>query len=371
MMLVAALMLSIFCQASEPTAPAKLSERATLVKIFEALNGAAWSERDKKGWCTDAPLGEWAGVDVDAEGNVVKLKLPLSNVKGTLPAEVENLTSLKYLEIRFFNMKTGNQNPVPACVFQMTSLENLRLSVYTSNTDEYIQLPAAINLPNIKYLILSEVKGDLRQLGTCTNVEQITLKNCTPDIPDEIANCTKLNLLYWESQGTPTKPLTPELAKLSNLSKLEIYAKTPYGEKLPDFIWSISSLKVLALKNVASNHGELDAKKVAQLPSIENLRLIKNGITNLPEDLFAIATIKYLTLSDNAISGKIPASIGNSNLYSLDLDGNAELTGKIPDSMGNLKNLYSLSLKRTAVEQKIPKSVQALPRFESFSQRIF
>lgn len=371
MMLVVALMLSIVCKANDMAVSATLDERATLVKIFEALNGQNWSERDRKGWCTDAPMSEWAGVSVNSEGKVVRLKLPLSNVKGVLPDEIQNLSSLTYLEIRFFNMRTGFKNPVPACVFQMSSLENLKLSVYTSNADEYIQLPATFNLPNLKYLVLSEVKGDLHQLGSCTNLEQITLKNCTPDIPAEIADCAKLNLLYWEGEGAPNQPLTPELAKLSKLSRLEIYTKTPYDEKLPDFIWNMGSLKVLVLKNVASNHGELDAKKVAQLPSIENLRLIKDGITNLPEGLFAIPTLKYLTLSDNAISGKIPASIGNSNLQSLDLDSNAGLTGKIPDSMGNLKDLYSLSLKKTGVDQKIPKSVEELPRFKSFGERIF
>lgn len=371
MMLVAAMMLSIVCQATEPTAPATLDERATLVKIFEALNGQNWSERDKKGWCTDAALGEWNGVTVNNEGKVVRLKLPLSNVKGVLPAEIQNLSSLTYLEIRFFNLKTEFKNPVPACVFQMPTLENLKLSVYTDKEEQYIQLPQNFNLPNLKYLILSNVVGDFHQLATCANLEQITISSSTPDIPDEIGKCSKLGLIYWENNKTPTKPLTAELAKLTQLSKLEIYNKTPFEEKIPDFIWNISSLKLLVLKNVASNHGELDAKKVAQLPSIENLRLMNDGITNLPEGLFAIPTLKYLTLSGNAIKGKIPASIGNSNLQSLDLEGNAELTGKIPDSMGNLKDLYSLDLRKTGIEQKIPKSVQELPRFSSFGERIF
>ena len=77
MMLVVALMLSIVCKANEMTVPATLDERATLVKIFEALNGQNWSERDRKGWCTDAPMSEWAGVSVNSEGKVVRLKLPL------------------------------------------------------------------------------------------------------------------------------------------------------------------------------------------------------------------------------------------------------------------------------------------------------
>ncbi len=349
----------------------KLDERATLVKVFEALNGNEWKEEDKAGWCTEAPLNEWKGVELDDAGKVTKLQLSVYGVKGAIPAEIQNLEALKDLNVTFKNAGAGIQNPVPANVFQMASLENLRLNCPTSNADEYIQLPESFNLPNLKHFTINRVKGDFHQLGTCTNLIDIVIKNCTPDIPAEIGNCTQLRDIFWEGEGTPTKPLTSELTKLTLLKDLTIYSDEPYDEKLPDFIWDMSSLENILLKNVAKNHGELEAEKVAKLSKLEGLNLIKDGITNIPESLFSIASLKYLDLAENAISGEIPASIGNSNLRSIDFSKNAGLTGKIPASIGNLKDLYKLYLTGTGIDQNVPASVKSLPKFDSFSSRIF
>ena len=350
----------------------KLDERATLIKIFEALNGKEWPEDNKAGWCTDAPLGEWEGVEVDEAGKVVELSLFHRGVKGTLPAEIQNLESLKLLNIDFDNNGSGIQNPVPANVFQMTSLESLRLGCPTSHEEEYIQLPESFNLPNLTKLTINRVKGDFHQLGTCTNLEDIVIKNCTPDIPEEIGNCTKLTSIFWEGQGAPTKPLTSALTKLTALKTLQLYSDEAYDEKLPDFIWDITSLKSLTLKGVASNQGELDAEKIAKLSNIEGLHLNKDGITNIPDGLFDIPTIKYLDLSKNAISGSIPASIGNNTkLQDIDFSDNPDLKGSIPASIGNLKDLYDIDFSGTGIDQNIPAAMKSLAKYEDLVKDMF
>ena len=72
----------------------KLDERATLVKIFETVGGSEWSDYNKTGWCTDAPLNEWKNVKLNQEGKVEELYLSLS-LKNPLPPEIQNLESLK------------------------------------------------------------------------------------------------------------------------------------------------------------------------------------------------------------------------------------------------------------------------------------
>ena len=55
--------------------------------------------------------------------------------------------------------------------------------------------------------------------------------------------------------------------------------------------------------------------------------------------------VTELSLLDNALSGEIPAELGNlSSLTELDL-GNDELSGEIPPELGNLSNLESLKLR--------------------------
>ena len=48
-------------------------DRAALEALYNATDGPNWVNNDN--WLTDAPLGEWYGVDTDASGRVVRLDL--------------------------------------------------------------------------------------------------------------------------------------------------------------------------------------------------------------------------------------------------------------------------------------------------------
>jgi hypothetical protein len=58
--------------------PKPASDRLALEAVFKSCGGAGWKR--KGGWVTDAALGEWEGVTVDAEGRVIKLRLPSNNL---------------------------------------------------------------------------------------------------------------------------------------------------------------------------------------------------------------------------------------------------------------------------------------------------
>ena len=51
-----------------PASEAVQRDRAALVALYEATDGANWD--DHTGWLSDAPLGDWYGVTTDAEGRV-------------------------------------------------------------------------------------------------------------------------------------------------------------------------------------------------------------------------------------------------------------------------------------------------------------
>lgn len=348
----------------------KLDERATLMKMYEALNGDGWDDWGKKGWGTDAPLKEWGGIDVDDEGHVERLKI--YNAKGAVPPEIQNLEWLKTLEISFENDDSIVANAVCGNVFQIESLENLML-YQAPRTDKagYTKLPEKMNLPNLKMLHLLYVDGDLHQLGDLANLEDLLVRGSTPDIPEEVANCSKLRVFFWDSREKASKPFPAFLTKLTALENLEMYFTEPFGEKLPDCLWEMKSLKDIRIGGVASNHGELDGAKVAQLENLNFLRIHKCGLTNIPEELFAMPNLEYLDLAENAIAGEIPACIGNSKLKSIDFSTNPDLKGSIPASMGNLENLYNLRLYKTGMDQTIPASMKQLPKFDSFGDDIF
>ena len=59
----------------EPEDPAlRAQERAALVEFYMALGGPDWLERDF--WGSERPVGEWHGVETDAEGRATFLELP-------------------------------------------------------------------------------------------------------------------------------------------------------------------------------------------------------------------------------------------------------------------------------------------------------
>ena len=89
--------------------------------MFKSCGGAGWKR--KKGWMTDADLGEWRGVTVDAEGRVIRLRLNNNNLAGPLPSEIQQLSALQVLHLSS-NQLTG---PIPADIGQLEALAELHL----------------------------------------------------------------------------------------------------------------------------------------------------------------------------------------------------------------------------------------------------
>ena len=75
--------------------PKQVSDRLALEALYKSCGGAGWVR--KGGWMTDAGLGEWDGVTVDAEGRVTELKLGNNNLAGPLPSELQQLSALQML----------------------------------------------------------------------------------------------------------------------------------------------------------------------------------------------------------------------------------------------------------------------------------
>lgn len=56
------------------------AEREALFAFYRATGGDSWARND--GWCTEASLDEWFGVETNDEGSVVKLILRGNNLVG-------------------------------------------------------------------------------------------------------------------------------------------------------------------------------------------------------------------------------------------------------------------------------------------------
>ncbi len=105
------------------TAPPAVSgsaetDRDALVALYNATNGENWRNNDN--WLSDAPLGEWYGVNTDDDGRVKTLAFDGNGLSGEIPAELGSLSNLKQLHL--------HSNELSGCV--PSSLEDQLDSSY-------------------------------------------------------------------------------------------------------------------------------------------------------------------------------------------------------------------------------------------------
>ena len=90
-----------------------------LVALFNATNGESWENDDN--WLSSAPIGEWHGVEVNAEGSVTKLDISYNQLIGGIPPELGNLTSLEHLAL-YKNQLSGEIPPELGNPARLTTL---------------------------------------------------------------------------------------------------------------------------------------------------------------------------------------------------------------------------------------------------------
>ena len=102
------------------------SDRVALEALYHATDGPIWSS--SANWLTDAPLGDWHGVDTDEEGRVVELDLRRNKLAGPVPPELGQLSSLRQLSLSDNQLMGSN----PKSLLQ---LNWLRRFAFSNNVD--------------------------------------------------------------------------------------------------------------------------------------------------------------------------------------------------------------------------------------------
>ena len=166
-------------------------DRATLVALYSATDGPNWQYNTN--WLTDAPLGEWYGVNTDATGRVVQLHLEDNALTGPIPPELGNLAKLTSLEL-WVNSLSG---PIPPKLGNLANLEQLG---FGGNSLSGLIPP---------------------ELGNLANLEQLRLDGnaLSGPIPPELGNLANLEVLRLTFNAL-TGPIPPELARLARLREL-------------------------------------------------------------------------------------------------------------------------------------------------------
>lgn len=277
---------------------------------------------------SDSTPCHWNGIHCDLNHNVISLSWYDANVSGTLGKEIGKLKFLETLDLPF-NKISG---PIPSELANCTNLVkvDVQSNLFTG------ELPSVLgNLQKLEYFYAdaNQLTGNIPEslffipnlyllslsynhftgvipssIGNLSELISLTLFNnkLSGNIPDSIGNCTKLKEAWFDSNllvGT-----------------------------LPD---SLHKLESLVYFDVSSNG--LDG--TISFPS-------RNRGKNLT----------WLDFSDNYFHGEIP-DLGNSSGMEHFLAENNSLMGKIPSSLGSLRNLFALGVGGNPLSGEIPPEI--------------
>ena len=203
---------------STSTTALTVSDRAALVALYNATDGATW--RNNVNWLSDEPLDAWEGVTTDDRGRVIQLHLVEQQLNGSLPFEMGDLTELKWLSIARNPNLTGD---IPPEMAQLTELEVL-------------------------YLWGNDLTGLVPTwLGDLTKLQRLSLGHNTLSgtIPVELLSLAELEVLYLAGNEL-TGVIPPWLGELASLTRLFLYNNQLSG-RVPGSLLNLQGLEYLHL----------------------------------------------------------------------------------------------------------------------------
>ena len=346
-------------------------DRAALVALYEATDGANWSVNTN--WLSDAPIGDWYGVSTDSAGRVVSLYLkgrPGSfgrestshGLSGRLPSELGDLEYLTTLILGINSISGG----IPKELGNLTRLTQLNLEDNSLDGDlpvEISQLQRLTTLRLANNQLTGRIPPEIGSLDRLTSLD-LSGNRFTGRIPAELGQLTQLTILLL-AENFLFGDIPDELGLLTKLRRLEIDRNSLSGS-IPDWIGDLEDLTYLsAWDNNLS--GEVPAS-IGNLSELTELDLAWNFITgSLPSEIGKLEKLEFLDVSRNELSGRInPQLTKLSNLAFLNLSDN-DLVGPVISGLRNMPNLQILYLRNNNLSGPVPTRFVDAPNILLFS----
>ena len=279
-------------------------------------------------------------------------------INGTLPSAIGELGWLKVLDLSSNSMK----GKIPKSLFHYKQLREIILN---GNNFSGTINPSIGDSPVLERFSASgnSLSGNIPDsIGTSSILKIIDLtdNDLTGTIPSFPAS-SSIEGLYLGMNGLEG-PIPDSLARTPTLQYLHVPKNSLVGT-IPDF-----SKNERVLRGIDISGNELKgniAKLFESLPSasLEKIIISDNEITGtLPSSIGDFKELTQLQIVRNNILGPIPTEIGQlAKLSSLRLRLN-KLTGTIPTEMGALVLLTDLLLDSNELEGVIPEEVASLPQ---------
>jgi len=266
-----------FAHAQIPTA-----EREALIALYDATNGAGWT--NNSGWATATEGTEctWHGVSC-LGGHVRILNMYNNGLNGFIPSDLENLSDMTHLVLKLNTLSGG----IPWQLGNLSNLETLQLgeNQLIGLIPKYFQNLSSITLMELND---NELSGEIpTELGYLSSLQWLDLSanELSGSIPAQLGNLSNLTTLVLDHNQL-SGPIPPQLWDLPNLGYLH------------------------AEFNQLS--GSIPPPDPGDLPSLENLRLDHNHLSGkIPSELGQLTSLEFLYLHSNLLSMSIPTELEN------------------------------------------------------------
>lgn len=386
------------------------SDSLALVAFYNATLGSTWTTK----WDLSQPMNTWYGITTNSDGCVTEINLRVNFLRGSLPKEIGNLTSLKKLDLYnnsiggslpsevgnlteleylnlYFNQLSGS---IPSSIDKLTKLEILNLEI----NDLTGSIPTTIgNLISLQDLRLNNnnLSGSIPlEISNLSNLQQLRLNNnqLTGSIPANIGNLPNLSLL-WLHNNQLSGCYPENLSNLCSTTNLNFLGNTGLPSGGSHLFFCLNGTGVCPPCRTTDSLVLVDfynATDGSNWTNTWNLNLPMDtwfGITlsstgcvieinlpqqqlngNIPENFYTLEQLQVIGLSRNSLlGGTISPSIGNlTDLSMLSFSGGQQ-TGAIPVEIGNLIKLKYFLISGNRISGVIPSEIGNLINLQELS----
>ncbi|KAF5794252.1 putative non-specific serine/threonine protein kinase [Helianthus annuus] len=291
--------------------------------------------------------------------NIEHLDLSSNSFEGQLPHFFQNLTSLTFLDISFYNLSLA-WNSVNL-LSTIPSLSELHLSQCGLHNAHFS--PTYLN---------SSAHSNIQHLDLSSNSIGVRF-------PSELMNITSLKVIDLSDNSLNSSiPVMPNLLKLdlsfNNFEHIELVgiwrqchlkelsvSGNLFGGEMIGPSSNTSECSHYALEVLEADENDLNGSLPESVGKLNNLRVLSLSYSSftgsIPKALERLRSLEALDLSQNQLTGPVPTFLGN--LTKLDLSYN-QFSGSITESLGRLTDLTRLSLQSNLLTGPIPESLGRL-----------
>lgn len=342
-----------------------------------------------------------------------------ADLGGALPAEIGQLSKLVNLNIA----KTSFSGTIPSTVANLDVLKNFMAysTKFSGEAPDWWDQMDALEL--VQLYDIPTLSGPLpASFGNCAKLKNIYMYECNfeGNIPESWANLpsTMVNVRVY---GNKLKGVVPAAVqahpKWSNWKPEQYILPQQDGYGLTvGYTHQSDSLALVKIYTVADGANWKESRKwdltqpIKDWPGIkldEEGRVIECSITNgtvstvewelpkeiatmdklqtfqavgskvkgaFPEWLYDLKDLKVVRLNTNDFTGSLSDKLGQlTNLTDLYINGNKNLGGTIPATIGQLKNLVSINIAQTGIGGSIPEELvgcESLKNFMAYSNNL-